>query len=103
MSRFLLLVCLTLGLVITGCGGEKKDAPKGTQKASDADKKGSGDKGSTDKDAGKADEKKADEAKGDEKKADEKKADEKKADDKGASVDKGGEAQLVSLKLPNMT
>lgn len=98
MSRFLMLICLALGLVVTGCGGDtKKEGDKGSSKK---EEKSSSDKGSAAKDEGKE----GDEAKAEEKadaKADDK-ADEK-AEDKGASVEKAGDGQLVSLKLPNMT
>ena len=84
-----MFLCLSLGLVLTtGCGGEKKEEKKEEQKTTKGDEKGSAAKGST----GKEDDKKAEE-----------KGSEKKADDKKASTDKGSEAQLVSLKLPNMT
>ena len=110
MSRFLMLICLALGLVVTGCGGEKKtEGDKGPTKK---DEKGSAEKGSVAKEGDKKDGEKKDEkadekgaAKAEEKKEEkaEEKAEEKKADDKGASTDKPAAAQLVSLKLPNMT
>ena len=34
MSRLLLIVCLTLGMFIVGCGGEKKDDKKTSDKES---------------------------------------------------------------------
>ena len=102
MSRFLLLLCLTLGLVVTGCGGDKKDdKDKGTQKTTDDDKKGSSAKGSTGKDDGKKDEGKKEDGKKEDGKKDDGKAEAKK-DDK-ASAAQPSDAQLVSLKLPNMT
>lgn len=90
MSRFLMFLCLTMGLIITGCGGEaKKDGKEGVQETTKEDEKGSAAKGSTSKDD-----------KGGEKKAD---AKEEKKEDKKASAAKAPEAQLVSIKLPNMT
>ncbi len=104
MSRFLMFVCLTLGLVITGCGGEKDKDKAKEQKTTKDDEKGSAAKGSTGKETKKEETKKEEtkkaEDKGSAKKA-EKKETEKK-EDKNASVDNGGE-DLVSLKLPNMT
>lgn len=86
MSRTLILLCLTLGIVMTGCGGDDKgkDA-KGGEKGTAADKTGSSAKDTTDKGEGDSD----------------KKEEPKKAD--GASTGKAGNMQMVSLKLPNMT
>ena len=85
MSRLIILLCLTLGIVMTGCGGDEKGKDvKGGDKGTAADKAASGSKDTTDKKEG-----------GDDKK------DAKPGD--GASVGKSGDMQMVSLKLPNMT
>lgn len=98
MSRLLMFACLTLGLIITGCGDDKgKTKGDKDQKTTEADKKGSAEKGSPTKDDKKADGKKADD-KGSDAKKDEKK--DARKDDKKASVDKKSDTFLVSVKLP---
>jgi hypothetical protein len=97
MSRILMCFCLTMGLIIAGCGdandkGSAKDN-KTESKTSDKDEKGSAAKGSTTKS-------------GEKQKADDKKeapANAEKKDDKKADAGKASATQLVSVKLPNMT
>lgn len=86
MSRVLILLCLTLGIFMTGCGGDDKgNDDKGGDKGNASDKAASGSKDNTDKTEGSG----------------EKATEPKKSD--GSSVGKTGAMQMVSVKLPNMT
>jgi len=92
MTRLIILLCLTLGIVMTGCGGDDKGKDdKGGDKGTAADKAASSSKDTTDKGDGSGDKKDAKPAEKDAKPGD------------GASVEKSGDMQTVSLKLPNMT